>query len=78
MHMKSIEKMSRTMQDDILVFTIININSSNHDPEDDKNKEDNSPEYDNPYYDPDSDQGTPEYDPREDPRKDDNEPIGDE
>lgn len=49
---------------------------SKNDPEDNKNKNDNSPNFQNPFYDPDSDQGGQEYNEKEDPRKDDNEPIG--
>ncbi|WP_313189099.1 hypothetical protein [Sphingobacterium sp.] len=56
----------------IIAFSII------QDPEDNKNAQNNEPEYQNPFYDPDSDQGAQEKNPKEDPLKDDNEPIGEE
>ena len=76
MVMKNFVNKTKNKPSFLLVLTIIQDKLSESDPEDNKNKNDNSPNYQNPFYDPDSDQGGQEYNEKEDPRKDDNEPIG--
>ena len=74
--MKTIENFAGNKLGLILAFAIIQDDLNGHDPEDNKNKDDNAPNYQNPFYDPDSDQGSRQYNAKEDPHKDDNEPIG--
>ncbi len=76
MIMKNFANRTKNKPGFLLVLMMIQDELSKNDPEDNKNKNDNSPSFENPFYDPDSDQGGQEYNEKEDPRKDDNEPIG--